>query len=275
MELFEGDSSKVKKLDRLVAEKLGFSSSVPVSGQTLTRKVDVQMLEVLSGIAQSAHRAANDVRLLQHSWQIEEPFDKNQVGSSAMPYKRNPILAERMTSLARYVINNVLNAAYTFSFQFLERTLDDSANRRISVAEGFLATDSILIIYQKLLDGLNVYPEVISTILSNNLPFFATENILMESVKHGGNRQELHEEIRKYAMKQVEAIRLGGKYDMLSEMKKSGKFNIPEEAWNKIGNFSNYIGRAPEQVEEFVREMVEPILEKNKEFIGIKAEIRV
>lgn len=275
MELFEGDGQKVKQLDLLVAKKLGFDGSVPVSGQTLTRKMDVQILDVLSGIAQSAHRAANDIRLLQHTWQVEEPFDKNQVGSSAMPYKRNPILAERMSSLARYVINDVLNAAYTFSFQFLERTLDDSANRRISIAEGFLALDSILIIYQKLLSGLNVYPEVIRTNLANNLPFFATENILMESVKHGGNRQELHEVIRGFAMKQVEAIRRGEKYDMLAEMKQSGQFTIPETAWAKIGDFQNYIGRAPQQVEEFVSEIVLPILQKNRDWIGIQAEIRV
>ena len=275
MELFEGDSLKVKALDKRVAEKLGFDESVPVSGQTLTRKFDVQILDVLSGIAQSSHRAANDVRLLQHSWQVEEPFDKKQVGSSAMPYKRNPILAERMSSLARYVINDVLNAAYTFSFQFLERTLDDSANRRISMAEGFLATDAILIIYQKLISGLNVYPEVIRTHLRNNLPFFATENILMESVRSGGNRQELHEEIREFAMKQVAAIRQGDTYDMLSEMKKSGKFPIPDAKWSEIGDFSKYVGRAPQQVEEFIAEKVQPVLEKNKEFIGIKAEIRV
>ncbi len=275
MELFEGDNKKVKRLDYLVAQKLGFDSSVPVSGQTLSRKFDVQILDLLSGIAQSAHRAANDIRLLQHSWQIEEPFDKKQVGSSAMPYKRNPILAERMSSLARYAINNVLNAAYTFSFQFLERTLDDSANRRISMAEGFLVADSILIIYQKLMKGLNVYPDVINTHLKNNLPFFATENILMKAVKHGGNRQELHEVIRDFAMRQVEAIRKGEKYDMLSEMKKSGRFNLPENEWNTIGNFSSYTGRAPRQVEEFISETVEPILKKNKEFIGIKAEIRV
>jgi adenylosuccinate lyase len=275
MELFDGDGRKVKKLDKMVAERLGFSESVPVSGQTLTRKIDVQVLDVLSGIAQSAHRAANDIRIMQHSWQLEEPFDKKQVGSSAMPYKRNPILAERMSSLARYVINNVLNAAYTFSFQFLERTLDDSANRRLSIAEGFLATDAILIIYQKLMDGLNVYPEVIRTNLANNLPFFATENILMQSVKHGGNRQELHEVIREFAMKQVAAIREGSKYDMLSEMKKSGKFKIPDSAWDQIGDFKNYVGRAPEQVSEFITETVNPLLEKNKEFIGIKAEIRV
>lgn len=275
MELFNGDSGKVKKLDTLVAKKLGFDSSVPVSGQTLTRKFDVQILDVLSGIAQSSHRMANDVRIMQHSWQVEEPFDKKQVGSSAMPYKRNPILAERMSSLARYLINDVPNAAYTFAFQFLERTLDDSANRRISLSEGFLAADSILIIYQKLADGLQVYPEVIRTHLMNNLPFFATENILMEAVKHGGNRQELHEVIREFSMKQVDAIRRGEKYDMLSEMKKSGKFKIPDADWQKIGDLKNYVGRAPDQVKEFVSGTVDPLLEKNRDFLGAKAEIRV
>ena len=275
MELFNGDSSKVKELDALVAKKLGFGSSVPVSGQTLTRKFDVQILDVLSGIAQSAHRMANDVRLMQHSWQVEEPFDKKQVGSSAMPYKRNPILAERMSSLARYLINDVLNAAYTFSFQFMERTLDDSANRRISLSEGFLAADSVLIIYQKLVDGLQVYPEVIRARLMDSLPFFATENILMEAVKHGGNRQELHETIREFSMKQVEAIRRGGQYDMLAEMKKSGKFKIPEAEWQKIGDLKRYVGRAPDQVKEFIADTVDPLLEKNREFLGVKAEIRV
>ncbi len=275
MELFEGDKEKVKRLDKLVAEKLGFSESTPVSGQTLSRKIDVQILSVLSGIAQSAHRAANDVRLLQHSAQLEEPFDKKQVGSSAMPYKRNPILAERMTSLARYVINDVLNASYTYASQFLERTLDDSANRRLSIPEGFLATDAILIIYQKLIEGLVIYPEVIHKHLADNLPFFATENILMEAVKLGGNRQELHEEIRNFAMKQVEAVRKGGKYDMLAEMKKSGKFPIPESVWEKIGDFGQYIGRAPQQVEEFIRDYIDPVLQRNPEAIGIKAEIRV
>ena len=192
-----------------------------------------------------------------------------------MPYKRNPILAERMSSLARYVINNVLNASYTFSFQFLERTLDDSANRRLSIPEGFLATDSILIIYQKLIEGLNVYPDVIGANLSDNLPFFATENILMEAVKHGGDRQVLHEVIREYAMKQVEAIRKGESYDMLSEMKKSGKFSIPEASWRTIGDYLQYVGRAPGQVKEFIKKEVLPVLEKNKEFIGISSEIRV
>lgn len=275
LELFRGDNDKVRELDKMVAAKLGFSSSVPVSGQTLSRKFDVLILDVLSGIAQSSHRMANDVRIMQHSWQVEEPFDKKQVGSSAMPYKRNPILAERMSSLARYLINDVLNAAYTFSFQFLERTLDDSANRRISLSEGFLAADSILIIYQKLVSGLQVYPEVIRTNLMNNLPFFATENILMEAVQHGGNRQELHEVIREFSMKQVEAIRRGEKYEMLAEMKKSGKFPIPDSAWNKIGELKNYVGRAPAQVEEFIRGTVDPVLERNAEFVGVKAEIRI
>lgn len=275
MELFNQDSEKVKKLDELVSKKLGFERSVPVSGQTITRKWDVKILNVLSGIAQSAHRAANDIRILQHSWQLEEPFDKKQVGSSAMPYKRNPILCERMSSLARYVINNVLNAAYTFAFQFLERTLDDSANRRISIPEGFLATDSILIIYQKVLNDLNVYEEVINKHLKENLPFFATENILMEAVKSGGDRQELHEVIRDYAMKQVAAIRKGENYNLIEELKKSGKFKLSQEKWEKISDFCSYTGRASKQVEEFVEEYITPLIEKNRDFVGIESEIRV
>ncbi|MGC8765651.1 MAG: adenylosuccinate lyase [Brevinematia bacterium] len=275
LQLFEGDDEKVKSLDKLVARKLGFNDSVPVSGQTITRKWDVKILNVLSGIAQSSHRAANDIRIMQHSWQLEEPFDKKQVGSSAMPYKRNPILCERMSSLARYVINNVLNAAYTFSFQFLERTLDDSANRRISMAEGFLATDSILIIYQKIVDGLNVCESVIRKHLEENLPFFATENILMEAVKRGGDRQSLHEIIREYAMKQVEAIRNGKSFNLIEELKKTAKFNLKDEEWEKLGNFSGYTGRANKQVEEFIEKYISPFLEKNKEYIGIKAEIKV
>ncbi|MGC8771543.1 MAG: adenylosuccinate lyase [Brevinematia bacterium] len=275
MELFNHDNEKVKKLDELVSKKLGFEKSVPVSGQTITRKWDVKILNVLSGIAQSAHRAANDIRILQHSWQLEEPFDKKQVGSSAMPYKRNPILCERMSSLARYVINNVLNAAYTFAFQFLERTLDDSANRRISIPEGFLATDSILIIYQKVLNDLNVYEEVINKHLEENLPFFATENILMEAVKSGGDRQELHEVIRDYAMKQVAAIRRGESYNLIEELKKSGKFKLSQEKWEKISDFYSYTGRASKQVEEFVNEYIAPLIEENRAFVGIESEIRV
>ncbi len=275
LELFNGDGGKVSELDRLVSKKLGFDSCVPVSGQTLTRKADVFVLYALSGIAASAHRMANDVRILQHSWQVEEPFDKKQVGSSAMPYKRNPILAERLTALARYVMNNAQNAVQTFAAQYLERTLDDSANRRLSVAEGFLATDAILILYQKLAQGLQVYPEVMDKHLRDNLPFFATENILMESVKNGGNRQELHEAIREFAMRQVEAIRSGRPYDLLAEMKKSGQFPIPDSVWGRIGDFSSYTGRAAQQVEEFLRGTVEPVLEKNRDWIGMEAEIRV
>lgn len=275
LELFEGNGVKVAELDARVAAKLGFDKCAPVSGQTLSRKTDSQLLHLLSGIAQTAHRTANDVRLLQHSWQVEEPFSKNQVGSSAMPYKRNPIIAERMSSLARYVINDALNADYTYAFQFLERTLDDSANRRISVAEGFLAIDAILILFQKLIEGLNVYPEVIRKNLADNLPFFATENILMAAVKHGGNRQELHEVIRDYAMKQVEAIRRGDSYSLLSELKESGKFAIPQSDWDKIGDFKTYTGRAAEQVSDLLVKVVRPVLDKNKEFIGIAGEIRV
>ncbi len=275
LKLFEGDNEKVRELDRLVAKKLGFEKSIPVSGQTLTRKFDFQYLSVLSSIAQSAHRAANDIRILQHRGELEEPFSKNQVGSSAMPYKRNPILAERMTSLSRYLISNLNNAAQTFALQFLERTLDDSANRRILIPECFLLADSILIIYQKLIEGLNVYPEVIKTNLLANLPFFATENVLMEAVKRGGNRQELHEVIRDYAMKAVDAIRRGEKANLIDGLKASGKFPLPDSEWEKLADFSTYIGRAPLQVEEFIGEDVAPVLEENRNFIGIDGEIRV
>ncbi|MFN4216473.1 MAG: adenylosuccinate lyase [Brevinematales bacterium] len=275
MELFEGDREKVRELDRLVAKKLGFDKVVPVSGQTLTRKLDVFVLEVLSHIAQTAHRASNDIRLMQHSWQVEEPFDKKQVGSSAMPYKRNPILAERITSLARYVINNVQNAVYTYANQFLERTLDDSANRRLSIAEGFLATDAILILCQKLFSGMQVYPEVIHRIMMQNLPFYATENILMEAVKRGGNRQHLHEVIREYAMKQVAAVREGEEFDMLTALRNSKEFPLPDEVWEKISDLSQYVGRAPWQVEELINEYVDPVLEKYKDETDIVADIRV
>ena len=275
MKLTGDDSDKVRDIDRRVADKLGFKQTVPVSGQTLTRKVDFQIVSLLSSIAQSAHRAANDIRILQHSWQVEEPFSDKQVGSSAMPYKRNPILAERMSSLARYLISLLDNAAYTFSFQFLERTLDDSANRRMLIPEAFLLADSILIVYTKTIEGLRVYPEVIKTELLNNLPFYATENILMEAVQHGGDRQELHEAIREFAMKKVEAVRAGRDFDMLVEMRASGKFPIPEDEWDKIGDLSAYIGRAPQQVEEFLAEHIDPLLEKEKDSLGIKSEIRV
>lgn len=275
LKLFEGDGAKVKKLDERVGELLGFDQTLPVSGQTVPRKFDFRILSVLSGIAQSAHRAANDVRIMQHNGEVEEPFSKKQVGSSAMPYKRNPILAERMTALARFLINLLDNASLTQSAQFLERTLDDSANRRLTIPESFLCADSILIIYQKLIDGLNVYPYVMNAKLRDSLPFFATENILMESVRHGGDRQELHEVIREFAMRKVEAVRNGRDYDMIAEMKASGKFPIPDSDWEKLGDFSQYVGRAPQQVEEFVADTVEPVLEKNRDFIGIGSEIRV
>jgi adenylosuccinate lyase len=275
MELFEGDRQKVRELDKRVAKKLGFERVAPVTGQTLTRKIDVHILQLLSNIAQTAHRASNDIRLLQHSWQVEEPFDTKQVGSSAMPYKRNPILAERITSLARYVINDVNNAAYTYANQFLERTLDDSANRRIAMAEGFLAIDAILILCQKLFSGMKVYPDVIRAIMLQNLPFYATENILMEAVKQGGDRQKLHEVIREYAMRQVAAIREGKSYDMLAEMRNSGIFHLPDHVWEKVSDLSQYVGRAPWQVEELIAEYVDPLIEKYTEDLGIEAEIRV
>lgn len=275
LKLFNGDAAKVKELDALVAKYLGFDKTLPVSGQTVPRKFDFRIISVLSGIAQSAHRAANDVRIMQHNGEVEEPFSKKQVGSSAMPYKRNPILAERMTALARFLINLLDNTSFTQSAQFLERTLDDSANRRLTIPESFLCVDSILIVYQKLIAGLNVYPYVMDAKLRDSLPFFATENILMESVRHGGDRQELHEVIREFAMLKVEAVRNGKDYDMLSEMKASGKFPLPNGEWDKLGDFSQYVGRAPQQVEEFVSEIVDPILDKNHDFIGIDSAIRV
>ncbi len=275
LKLFEGDGAKVRELDRLVAGKLGFAKSAPVTGQTMTRKFDFQVLSALASIAQSAHRAANDIRLMQHNAEVEEPFSKKQVGSSAMPYKRNPVLAERMSSLARYLTNNLNNSAYTHAFQMFERTLDDSANRRLLIPECFLLADAVLIIYQRIAEGMNVYPEVIKAKLKANLPFFATENILMESVKHGGNRQELHETIREFAMKTVEATRSGGSYDMLGEMRKSGKFPIDDAEWEKLGDFSGYVGRAPEQVREFVNDVVNPLIEANKDYLGISSDIRV
>jgi len=275
MELFERDRDKVRELEKRVAQKLGFDRVVPVSGQTLTRKLDVYILQLLSNIAQTAHRASNDIRLMQHSWQVEEPFDTKQVGSSAMPYKRNPILAERITALARYVINNVQNGAYTYANQFLERTLDDSANRRLSLAEGFLATDAILILCQKLFSGMQVYPKVIQRIMMQNLPFYATENILMEAVKRGGNRQHLHEVIRQYAMKQVEAVREGGEFDMLQALRESGEFQLPDEVWDKIADLSQYVGRAPWQVEELLSEYVDPVLSRYDNDTDETPEIRV
>ncbi|HHW47101.1 MAG TPA: adenylosuccinate lyase [Clostridiaceae bacterium] len=261
IELFDGDHEKVKKLDLLIAEKMGFSSVYPVSGQTYTRKLDSRVLNVLSGIAQSAHKFSNDIRLLQSLKEIEEPFEKKQIGSSAMAYKRNPMRCERIAALARYVIVNTLNPAITASTQWFERTLDDSANKRISVPEAFLAVDSILNIYINVAGGLVVYPKVIEKHLMDELPFIATENILMEAVKRGGDRQELHERIRIHSMEAAKKVKVEGeKNDLIERIASDSAFGLKLEEINSVLDPKNYIGRAPEQVEEFIEEYIRPVL---------------
>jgi len=263
LELFDGDHEKVKKLDLLIAEKMGFTSVYPVSGQTYTRKLDSRVLNVLSGIAQSAHKFSNDIRLLQSLKEIEEPFEKKQIGSSAMAYKRNPMRCERIAALARYVIVNALNPAITASSQWFERTLDDSANKRISVPEAFLAVDSILNIYINVAGGLVVYPKVIEKHLMDELPFIATENILMEAVKRGGDRQELHERIRIHSMEAAKKVKVeGGKNDLIERIASDSAFGLKLEEINTVLDPKNYIGRAPEQVEEFIEEYIKPVLKQ-------------
>jgi len=275
MELFEGDSEKVKKLDLLIAEKLGFKSVYPISGQTYTRKLDSRVYNVLSGIAQSAYKFSNDIRILQNMKEIEEPFEEKQIGSSAMAYKRNPMRSERISSLARYVIVNALNPAITASTQWLERTLDDSANKRISIPEGFLAVDSILNIYINVAGGLVVYPKVIEKHLMDELPFIATENILMEAVKRGGDRQELHERIRIHSMEAGKQVKVEGKKnDLLERIAGDEMFGLTLDEIKKLLNPKNFVGRAPEQVEEFINDFVKPVIENN-EVSDIKVELRV
>lgn len=276
LDLFDGDHEKVKKLDRLIAEKMGYKAVYPVSGQTYSRKIDSQMLSVLSGIAQSAYKFSNDIRLLQHLKEIEEPFEKSQIGSSAMAYKRNPMRSERISSLARYVIAESINPAITASTQWFERTLDDSANKRLSVAEAFLATDAVLEIYLNVVDGLVVYPKVIENRIMSELPFMATENIMMEAVKHGGDRQELHEKIRVHSMEAGKQVKVEGKKnDLIERIIADESFNIDEDKLRSVLKPENYIGRAPEQTEEFVTEYIKPILEANKEILGAKAVLSV
>ncbi len=265
MELFDGDTQKVKALDDKIAEKLGFSKVYPVSGQTYSRKLDYQMLSVLSGIAQSAYKFANDIRLLQHLKEIEEPFEKSQIGSSAMAYKRNPMRSERICALARYAIVDALNPAVTSSTQWFERTLDDSANKRISVAEAFLAVDAILNIYINVASGLVVYPKVILQHVMAELPFMATENILMDAVKKGGDRQELHEKIRVHSMAAGRVVKEeGGKNDLIERIVADDAFGLTMDEVEKILKPENFIGRAENQVEELIEEYVNPILAANK-----------
>lgn len=267
LELFDGDHDKVRSLDNKIAEKLGFSGVYPVSGQTYSRKIDSFVLNILSGIAQSAHKFSNDVRLLQHLKEIEEPFGKSQIGSSAMAYKRNPMRSERMAALSRYVISDALNPAITSSTQWFERTLDDSANKRISVSEAFLAVDAILNLYLNITNGLVVYPKIINSHIMSELPFMATENILMSSVKKGGDRQELHEKIRVHSMEAAKVVKTEGKpNDLISRIAADDSFDLTTAEINDILKPENFIGRAPEQTTEFLTDIVYPILEENPDY---------
>lgn len=276
LNLFEGDFNKVKELDKRIAKKLGYEAVFPVTGQTYTRKIDSQILNVLSQIAQSAYKFSNDIRLLQHLKEVEEPFEKNQIGSSAMAYKRNPMRSERISALARFVLCDALNPAITASTQWFERTLDDSANKRLSVAEGFLAVDAILETYMNVADNLVVYPKVIETHILSELPFMATEVILMEGVKRGGDRQELHEKIRILSMEAAKEVKEKGKpNDLIERILADGTFKITEEELRSILKPENFIGCASMQVEDFVGEYVQPILDVNKEVLGREGEVRV
>ena len=275
LELFGGDHEKVKKLDEMIADDLGFPGTVAVSGQTYSRKVDANFLAVLSGFAQSAYKFANDLRILQSFEEIEEPFESHQIGSSAMPYKRNPMRCERISALARYVIVDSLNPAFTAGTQWFERTLDDSANRRISVSEAFLSVDAILNIYMNVTSGLVVYDRVIDRRVREKLPFMATENILMRSVKAGGDRQALHERLRVHSHAAAANVKLeGGKNDLLERIKGDPAFPIEAEEIDAVLDPALYVGRAPEQVDEFLADVVDPILSRYPD-IGLVGELNV
>lgn len=275
-ELFEGDEEKIKKIDPMIAEKMGFSACVPVSGQTYSRKIDTRVLNVLAGIAQSAHKFSNDIRLLQHLKEVEEPFEKSQIGSSAMAYKRNPMRCERMASLANYVMSDVMNPMLVASTQWFERTLDDSANKRLSIPEGFLAIDGILHLYMNVVDGLVVYPKVIEKRLMAELPFMATENIMMDAVKAGGDRQELHEKIRELSMIAGQHVKAEGKdNDLLALIAAEPSFHLNLADLEKTMQPERYIGRSAEQVTDYLNEVVNPLLKENQDVLGEKAEIQV
>ena len=276
LELFDGDQETIDKIDPMIAEKMGFKECYPVSGQTYSRKVDTRVLNVLAGIAASAHKFSNDIRLLQHLKEVEEPFEKSQIGSSAMAYKRNPMRSERIASLSRYVMIDALNPAITSATQWFERTLDDSANKRISIAEGFLAIDGILELCLNVTYGLKVYPEVIRKRLMSELPFMATENIMMDAVKNGGNRQELHEEIRTLSMEAGRNVKEFGKENNLLELIAADPaFGMSLEDLQKTMEPSLYVGRAKEQVDNYLTNFVKPVLEANKELLGMTTEINV
>lgn len=275
MELFEGDTEKVKKLEKMIAEEMGFDSVVPVSGQTYSRKTDSQVLSVLSGIAQSCSKFSNDMRILQSFKEMEEPREKSQIGSSAMAYKRNPMRCERITSLARYVMIDSLNPAFTAGTQWFERTLDDSANKRISVAEAFLGVDAILNIMMNVTDGMIVYPEIIRRRVMAELPFMATENVMMDAVKKGANRQELHERIREYSMLAAEQVKIYGKDNNLCELIVADPlFMITKEELDAVLKPENYTGRSSQQVDEYLAEFINPILEENKDILGENFEMK-
>ena len=276
LELFDGNQELIDKIDPMIAEKMGFRECYPVSGQTYSRKVDTRVANVLAGIAASAHKMSNDIRLLQHLKEVEEPFEKGQIGSSAMAYKRNPMRSERIASLSRYVMIDALNPAITSATQWFERTLDDSANKRLSIPEGFLAVAGILDLCLNVVDGLVVYPKVIEKRLMSELPFMATENIMMDAVKAGGDRQELHERIRILSMEAGRNVKVeGGENNLLELIAADPAFNMTLEDLRKTMDPSRYIGRSREQVEAFLKNVMEPVLKENEELLGIKAEIHV
>ena len=276
LELFEGDQEKVDQLDPMIARKMGFQACYPVSGQTYSRKVDTRVVNVLAGIAASAHKFSNDIRLLQHLKEVEEPFEKSQIGSSAMAYKRNPMRSERIASLSRYVMIDALNPAITSATQWFERTLDDSANKRLSVPEGFLAVDGILDLMLNVVDGLVVYPKVIEKHLMAELPFMATENIMMDAVKAGGDRQELHERIRELSMEAGRTVKVEGKdNDLLERIAGDPAFKLSLEDLKKSMDPARYTGCAQAQVEKYLKNIIRPILDSNRELLGVSAEINV
>ena len=276
LELFDGDQETIDKIDPMIAEKMGFKACYPVSGQTYSRKVDTRVANILAGIAASAHKMSNDIRLLQHLKEVEEPFEKSQIGSSAMAYKRNPMRSERIASLSRYVMIDALNPAITSATQWFERTLDDSANKRLSIPEGFLAIDGILDLCLNVVDGLVVYPKVIEKRLRSELPFMATENIMMDAVKAGGDRQELHERIRELSMEAGRMVKAEGKENNLLELIAADPaFNMTLEELQKTMEPSRYTGRSAVQVEAFLKNVVNPVLKENEALLGVKAEINV
>ena len=276
LELFEGDQETIDKIDPMIAEKMGFKNCYPVSGQTYSRKVDTRVLNILAGIAASAHKMSNDIRLLQHLKEVEEPFEKSQIGSSAMAYKRNPMRSERIASLSRYVMVDALNPAITSATQWFERTLDDSSNKRLSIPEGFLAIDGILDLCLNVVDGLVVYPKVIEKHMMAELPFMATENIMMDAVKAGGDRQELHERIRELSMEAGRTVKVEGKdNDLLERIAADPAFNLTIEELRKSMEPSRYVGRAKEQTVTFIEKTVQPVLDAHKDMLGMTAEINV